>query len=96
MEVGKVYTLKLNSGEEVIAKVLEVNDRTVIITDPVSIAQGPKGMTLIPSMFTAEPGNATLNISSISLYAITEDSIQLKYIEATTGISIPDKKIILG
>jgi hypothetical protein len=30
------------------------------------------------------------------MYAETEDSIKMKYIEATTGIKIPDKKLILG
>jgi hypothetical protein len=38
-----------------------------------------------------------LNTNSIAMYAETEDSIKMKYIEATTGIKIPEtKKIILG
>ena len=52
---------------------------------------------MIPSMFTADPtAKITLNTSSVSLYAETEDSIKMKYIEATTGIKIPEKKIVLG
>jgi hypothetical protein len=48
-------------------------------------------------MFTAEQGsNVTLNTNSVSLYAITDDNIKDKYTEATTGIKLPDKKIILG
>ena len=35
METGKVYTFKLNSGEEMIAKVLEIGQTNVIITEPV-------------------------------------------------------------
>jgi hypothetical protein len=51
---------------------------------------------MIPSVFTAEPkGEFKLNTSSIAIYAETEDSIKLKYLEATTGLKIPDKKIIL-
>ena len=98
MEVGKVYTFKLNSGEELIAKIVEKPDNgTIIITEPVSIAPGPKGMQMIPSMFTAIPGaDVTLNTHSVVFYADTEDSIKDKYIEATTGIQLPDKKIILG
>jgi hypothetical protein len=54
-------------------------------------------MQMIPSVFTAEPkGEFKLNTNSISLYAETEDSIKMKYLEATTGIKVPDKKIILG
>lgn len=97
MEVGKVYTFKLNSGEELIAKVVEVTDNIITVIEPVSIAPGREGMQMIPSMFTAEQGsNVTLNINNVSLYAITDDNIKDKYIEATTGIKLPDKKIILG
>ena len=97
METGKVYTFKLNSGEEMIAKVLEIGQTNVIITEPVSIAPSQQGMQMIPSMFTAEQrGNVTLNTSAIAFYANTDDNIKDKYIEATTGIKMPDKKIILG
>lgn len=97
MEVGQVYTFKINSGEELIAKVVEVTRDNIIISDPVSVAPGPKGMQLIPSMFTADTeAKITLNTNSVSLYAPTEDSVKMKYVEATTGISVPDKKIILG
>ena len=52
---------------------------------------------MIPSVFTAEPkGEFRLNTNSVTMYAETEDSIKMKYIEATTGIKIPDKKLILG
>jgi hypothetical protein len=99
MEVGKVYTFKLNSGEELIAKVLQNSGHGSYITlsEPVSIAPGQKGMQMIPSIFTAVPGGeVTLNTSSVTMYCETEDNIKDKYIEATTGIKLPDKKIILG
>ena len=97
METGKVYTFKLNSGEEMIAKVLEIGQTNIIITEPVSIAPSQQGMQMIPSMFTAEQrGNVTLNTSAIAFYANTDDNIKDKYIEATTGIKLPDKKIVLG
>jgi hypothetical protein len=97
MQVGKVYTFKLNSGEEMIAKVIDITRDNIIITEPVSIAPGQQGMQMIPSMFTAEPrGNVTLNTSAIAFYANTDDNIKDKYIEATTGIKLPDKKIVMG
>ena len=97
METVKVYTFKLNSGEEMIAKVLEIGQTNVIITEPVSIAPSQQGMQMIPSMFTAEQrGNVTLNTSAIAFYANTDDNIKDKYIEATTGIKLPDKKIVMG
>ena len=97
MEIGKVFTIKLNSGEELITKVVEITRDNIIIEEPVSIAPGQQGMQMIPSMFTADPkGKFTLNTNSISLYAETDDNIKMKYLEATTGIKVPEKKIVLG
>ena len=97
MEIGKVYTLKLNSGEEMISKIVGVTRDNIIIEEPVSIAPTQQGMQMIPSVFTADPkGKFTLNTNSIALYAETDDSIKLKYLEATTGIKVPSKKIVLG
>jgi hypothetical protein len=92
-----VYTLKLNSGEELIAKVIQTGSEFITIEEPVSIAPTQQGMQMIPSVFTANPkGEFKLNTNSIALYAETDDSIKMKYLEATTGIKIPDKKIVLG
>jgi len=97
METGKTYTFKLNSGEELIAKVINTNADYITVTNPVSIAPGQQGMQMIPSMFTADiDQEIRLNRSSISLYAFTDESIADKYLEATTGIKVPEKKIILG
>lgn len=96
-EIGQVYTIKLNSGEELVAKVTDISDTQLTITDPVSIAQGPKGMTLIPSMFTVDITKPIrLNTTSVTLFGYTEDNVRDQYITMTTGIQLPDKKIIMG
>ena len=92
-----VYTFKLNSGEELIAKVTKVEQDAFVIEEPVSIAPGPKGMGLVPSLFTANlKSSVRLNTNSVALIAETEQQVRDKYREATTGISVPDKKLILG
>jgi hypothetical protein len=99
LELGKVYTFKLNSGEEMIAKVTahSSNSNWIEIQDPVSVAPGPQGLGLVPSMFTGDiKTSIRLNISSVAFYALTEDGVKMKYIEATTGIQVPEKKLILG
>jgi hypothetical protein len=51
----------------------------------------------MPSMFTADTKeNIRLNTNSIAIIAETEDAVKTKYIEATTGIKVPSKKLILG
>mgnify|MGYP006266516375 CR=1 FL=1 len=98
LEVGKIYTFKFNSGEEMIAKVhSEITGNYINVSDPLSVAPNNKGMGLIPSLFTSDPEQSvTINTNSIAMYAEAEDSIKMKYIEVTTGIQVPDKKIILG
>ena len=97
IEPNKVYTFKLNSGEELIAKVIQAGSEFIQIEEPVSIAPTQQGMQMIPSVFTANPkAEFKLNTSSVAIYAETDDSVRMKYLEATTGIKVPDKKLILG
>jgi hypothetical protein len=97
MEIGKVYTFKLNSGEEMIAKVVDTSEGYAMLQDPVSVAPGPQGMGLVPSMFTADPDqNPRLNMNCVAIHSLTDESVRMKYIEATTGIRVPEKKILVG
>jgi len=101
MKENEVWTFKLSSGEEVVAKVIKSDSDQqgsfYMISEPVSIAPGPQGMGLVPSMFTADPkASVRLNTNSISLSSPTEENVKMKYLEATTGISVPSKKLILG
>lgn len=97
LKSNEVYTFKLNSGEELIAKVTQSGGDFIVISEPVSIAPGQQGLQMIPSVFTADPKEEfKLNTNSIAIIAQTDDSIKVKYIEATTGIQVPDKKLILG
>jgi hypothetical protein len=97
IKIGEVYTFKLTSGEEVVGKVTAIEDHNVLLHDPVSVAPGPQGLGLMQSMFTANPKDpARLNINNVTIFALTDESVKVKYIEATTGLVVPDKKIIMG
>ena len=97
LKSDEVYTFKMNSGEEVVAKVKQSGGDWILVHDPVSVAPGPQGMGLMPSLFTANPESETrLNTNSIAIVAETDDTVKTKYIQATTGLAVPDKKLILG
>jgi hypothetical protein len=97
LEPNQVYTFKMNSGEEMVAKVKQSGGDWITVEEPVSIAPGPQGMGLVPSLFTADPREPIrLNTNSVSLVSKTDDSVKMKYLEATTGIKVPEKKLILG
>jgi len=97
IKINEVVSIKLNSGEELITRVKEVTDTYLIITEPVSVAPGPQGMGLVPSLFTANPsGEFMLNRNSIAVVCETEYNIKTKYTEAVSGIKVPEKKILVG
>lgn len=94
---GEVYTFKLTSGEELIAKVLDMQGTELVISSPVSVAPGPNGIGLMQSLFTANPDAETrLNTNTVTVYALTDESVKTKYIQATTGLVVPDKKVLIG
>lgn len=98
LKIDEIYTFKLTSGEEVVAKVIGMTDAYYTITEPVSIGPNPNGgLGLVPSMFTYNNrGNVRLNTNSLALIADTDENIKTKYIEATTGLQVPGKKVLLG
>lgn len=99
MDIGKIYTIKLTSGEELLARVISAPsaDGFMTISEPISIAPSQKGVGFVPSIFTATPGESVqLNTNNVTLIAVTEDGICDKYVEVTTGIKLPSKNIILG
>jgi len=52
---------------------------------------------MVPSLFTTDMnGVFRLNINSVAIVADTNEQVKVKYIEATTGIQVPEKQIILG
>jgi len=98
IKVNEIYVFKLNSGEELIAKVLGMSETYYTVSNPVSVAPNQRGIGLVPSLFTADmDGEIQLNTSSIALSALPAEDIRVKYIEATTGLTVPsEKKVILG
>lgn len=101
-KADQIYTVKLNSGEELVGKFKNHSTDNlgpyIIISDPVSVGPGPQGgLGLVPSLFTVNPrSEVRLNTNSVSLIAETDETIKTKYIEATTGLKVPEKKVILG
>lgn len=95
---NEVYSIKLMSGEEVIAKVSKIIDDSYLeLSEPLSVAPSAQGMGLVPSIFTSEADvPVRLNIKNMTMYTLTADAVKMKYIETTTGLKIPEKKILVG
>jgi len=98
INTDQIYTFKLNSGEEMVTKVMEVTDTHYLVDQPVSIAPGQQGMQMIPSAFTMELKKPVkLNISAVTMVFETNEEVINSYKTATTGVvRPPEKKILTG
>lgn len=95
---GEIYTLKMTSGEEITAKIFNVFDGVIEVTQPISMVLGPQGLQMMPSLFSSNPDkNVRINTGTIAMAAETREDVRTKYLEATTGIVTPPaKQIITG
>jgi SPX domain protein involved in polyphosphate accumulation len=98
IELNKVYTFKLTNADEVVAKVIEDNTSTIVVTQPLSAIPSEKGIQLIFTVFTGDPKeNITINKSAIVMICQTREEVGDHYLEATTGIKpVRNSKILMG
>jgi hypothetical protein len=96
LETGKIYTLKLNSGEELVAKVLKAEFGTLQVSHPLSMAMSQQGIQMVPSLFSADLKNVDINTASIAMSTPARDDVVKAYTEATTGLDLSATKQMLA
>lgn len=96
LKLNEIYTVKLNSGEEIIGKLVQI-EPALQIENPILAALGPQGLQLMPAMFSANLGKtATLNTAGWAMIAECREDVRNSWIQATTGIAPVTKQIITG
>jgi hypothetical protein len=97
MNINEIYTFKLNTGEELVAKLTEIHDDYLIIHHPILTVISPQGLQLMPGLFSSNLDKSVrLNKFSWAMIAETRDDIRNSWIQATTGIAPVSKQIITG
>ncbi len=97
LETNTIYTFKLLTGEELVAKVLEINDDHLVVEHPIMTVLSPQGLQMMPGLFSANlDKNVKLNNSSWAMIGETRDDVRDSWIQATTGIAPIRKQIITG
>lgn len=88
-KVGDVISLKLTSGEEVIARLEEETDKGYKVTKPLMLAATQQGLGLAPYMFSVSPETkVTMNKSAVISVSKTIKEMSDQYIQGTTGIHL--------
>ena len=86
---GEVITLKLTSGEEIVAKLVEDGPVYYKLKTPQVIGMGPKGPGLMPYLFTVSPDKEIkLQKSTVTVAEATDEVFAKQFIESTTGIAL--------
>lgn len=86
---GDVVTIKLTSGEEVIARFEEETATGIKVTKPMVLSMTQQGVGMMPYMFTVNPNTAvTFNHSSITVLSATDGDFAKQYTTSTTGIQM--------
>ena len=86
---GEVITLKLTSGEEIVAKLVEDGPVYYKLSKPMVIGMGQKGPGLMPYLFTVSP-NADIRLqkSTVTVAEATDETFAKQFLESTTGIAL--------
>jgi hypothetical protein len=88
-KVGDVISIKLSSGEEMIARFEEENDKDVIVAKPYILIAAQNGMALAPYMFTVAPETKIkLKINNVICIVKSAKDASDMYVKQSTGIAI--------
>lgn len=86
---GSVVTIKLTSGEEIVAKLVEDAALYYKLSKPMVIGMGPKGPGLMPYLFTVAPDkDIKLFKNTVTVVEATDKAFADQFIEQTTGIKL--------
>jgi hypothetical protein len=86
---GDTVSIKLTSGEEVVARLEEQKADGFILHKPLMVTATQQGLGLAPFMFTIGP-DAKVNIGADKIVCInkTLEEMSKQYISSTTGIAL--------
>ena len=91
-----IYSFKLLSGEEFIAKVDDINQTDIHILNPLSVTLTAQGPDTLPGMIAGDMKQPMqLNKSAIAVIAYVEDHIQSSYEQGIEEMHAKPSKQVL-
>jgi len=89
VSVGEVVTLKLTSGEELVARLDDETPTHYKLSRPMVIGMGQSGPGLMPYLFTVDPQKTIPLLKSTVTVAVSSDKVFAnQYLESTTSIKL--------
>jgi hypothetical protein len=89
VSAGEVVTLKLTSGEEIVAKLIEETATHYKLSKPMVIGMGERGPGLMPYLFTVSPDKEVkLLKTTVTVAEKTDEVFAKQFVQSTTGIAL--------
>lgn len=88
-KASDTVTIKTSAGEEIVARFVEENDKTIKVKKPMVIMATAQGIGLGPFAFTLNPDtDVALNKSAVLMVAKTDKDMASQYVQSTTGLTL--------
>lgn len=89
VSAGEVITLKLTSGEEIVAKLDSETPTHYKLSRPMVIGMGQQGPGLMPYLFTVNPEKVVgLLKTTVTVAEATDEAFAKQFLESTSGIKL--------
>lgn len=88
ISAGETISIKLISGEEIIARLEEENLDNIKVNRPLLVTVGPQGLGMMPFIFLNGSDTITLKNSHILAMGTAKKEAADQYIQGTTGIKL--------
>lgn len=88
ISAGETVSIKLISGEEIIARLEEDLSDKIKVYKPLSVNIGPTGLGMMPFMFLAASDTLEIKHSHIIAMSTSKKEAADQYIQGTTGLAL--------
>jgi len=87
---GDIISIKLVTGEELVARFEEETDTDITVDKPMSLQVGPQGIGISQFMLTMDMNSkVTMSKHNCLVIAQTRKEMSDQYIQGTTGLAMP-------
>ena len=87
---GDIISIKLVTGEELVARFEEETDTDITVDKPMSLQIGPQGVGISQFMLTMDMNSkVTISKHNCLVIAQTRKEMSDQYIQGTTGLAMP-------
>lgn len=88
IDADDVISIKLVTGEEVIARFAQETATDLVVERPMSLGMSERGLQLMRWIVSSDSNRVKIKLSAVMAYSPTTDALQRGYLEQTSGIKI--------